>query len=273
MSKKLVINEVEVAVKKQGENLYLSMTDLAKLLGDPGYIPNWMRLPDTIEFLAAWEERNNKAFNYVGFDIIKTADGYGTNRFRLSAKEWIEKTNAVGIISTAGRYGGTYAHAQICFNFCYHFNPVYQLYVAEEYELLKKAFYGDQRWNLRRELARANYALHTRAVKDNLIPAELRPDEAGKTFAKEADMLNMIVFGMTAIEWRQRYPEKPGNLRDHASELELHLLSNLENLNHYLIQSGNSDRQERFEVLQEAYESQFYILARRKKGLLDGGND
>jgi hypothetical protein len=199
-------------------------------------IEKWLRNKNTIEFLGIWEEMYNPDFNSPEFEGIKNAAGL--NRFVLSVKQWIEKTSSIGIIAKAGRYGGTYAHKDIAFEFASWVSPQFKLYLIKEFQRLKEEEQKQLGWSAKRELAKLNYRIHTDAIKQNLIPPELDRKKTSIIYASEADVLNVAMFGMTAQEWRDRNPDKKGNIRDYAGINELICLSNLESLNSVLINDG-----------------------------------
>lgn len=200
------------------------------------FFSNWLRNRNTVEFLGIWEKLNNPTFNYAEFDIIKSQAGL--NNYRLSAKEWMQKTNAIGIVSKAGRYGGTYAHKDIAFEFAMWISPEFKVYLIREFQRLKTEEQAQFGWTAKRELSKINYRIHTDAIKQNLIPAEVTTQQASIIYADEADMLNVAMFGMTAKMWREQNPELKGNIRDYASINELICLSNMENLNAVFIDQG-----------------------------------
>lgn len=199
-------------------------------------IQNWMRRKDTISYLGVWELLHNPNFNCIEFDAIKNASG--TNRFILTAKEWIERTGAIGIISKAGRYGGTYAHKDIAYHFGMWLSPEFNLLVVKEFDRLKAEEQKLIGWSAKRELSKINYRIHTDAIKQNLIPEEVTQHQASIIYAEEADVLNVAMFGKTARQWRDENPERKGNIRDYASINELICLSNMENLNAVFIDQG-----------------------------------
>ena len=219
---------------------YICLTDMVKV-GDNSertniVIQNWMRRKDTISYLGVWETLHNPNFNCIEFDAIKSASG--TNRFILTAKEWIERTDAIGIISKAGRYGGTYAHKDIAYHFGMWLSPEFNLLVIKEFDRLKADEQKQIGWSAKRELSKINYRIHTDAIKQNLIPEEVTQHQASIIYAEEADVLNVAMFGMTAKQWREENPEQKGNIRDYASINELICLSNMENLNAVFIEQG-----------------------------------
>ena len=210
---KIIVKDIEVSVLKVNEEDYISLTDMLKAKDGEFFFANWMRNRNTVEFLGIWEQLNNPNFNCVEFDIIKSQAGL--NNYRLSAKEWMEKTGAIGIISKAGRYGGTYAHKDIAFEFAMWISPEFKVYLIREFQ-----------------------RIHTDAIKQNLIPEEVTLHQASIIYAEEADVLNVAMFGKTAKQWRDENPEQKGNIRDYASINELICLSNMENLNAVFIEQG-----------------------------------
>ena len=229
---------------KDFENEYISLTDIAKYRNDndPRFvIQNWMRNRNTVEFLAVWEELHNPDFNRVQFEAVRSEAGL--NRFVMTPTKWIEQTNAIGIVSKAGRYGGgTYAHSDIAMAFATWISPEFQLYIMKDYRRLKQdensRFSLD--WNLNRALSKVNYRIHTDAVKENLIPPELTPEQIAYTYASEADLLNVALFGQTAKQWKNNNPGKKGNVRDDANLNQLLVLANMESYNAILIEEGKS---------------------------------
>ena len=229
---------------KDFENEYISLTDIAKYRNDndPRFvIQNWMRNRNTVEFLAVWEELHNPDFNRVQFEAVRSEAGL--NRFVMTPTKWIEQTNAIGIVSKAGRYGGgTYAHSDIAMAFATWISPEFQLYIMKDYRRLKQ----DENsrlsldWNLNRALSKVNYRIHTDAVKENLIPPELTPEQIAYTYASEADLLNVALFGQTAKQWKNNNPGKKGNVRDDANLNQLLVLANMESYNAILIEQGKS---------------------------------
>jgi hypothetical protein len=201
-------------------------------------IEKWLRNKNTIEFLGIWEEMYNPNFNSPEFEGIKNEAGL--NRFIMSVKQWIEKTNAIGIMAKAGRYGGTYAHKDLAFEFASWVSPQFKLYLIREFQRLKDEEQKLIGWTAKRELSKINYRIHTDAIKENLIPAEVTREQAAMKYADEADVLNMAMFGITAKQWRDANPDKKGNIRDYASINELICLSNMENLNAVFINDGMS---------------------------------
>ena len=221
------------------------------------FVSDWLRNRNTIEFLGIWEEIHNPHFNYGEFAIIKSQAGL--NSYKISVKEWTVKTNAIGIISKAGRYGGTYAHKDIAFEFGMWISPKFKLLLIKEFERLKAEEQKQIGWNAKRELSKINYRIHTDAIKKNLVPKELTKSQINFVYAEEADVLNMALLGMTAKEWRTKNPNLVGNIRDYATMNELICLSNLENLNSVFINEGLK-QSERLEKLNRIAISQMQIL-------------
>ena len=219
---------------------YISITDIAKYKSDApdDVVKNWMRNRETIEFLGLWEQLNNPNFKPVEFDGFKNAAG--RNAFVLSPKKWIETTGAIGIQSKSGRYGGTFAHVDIALEFASWISPEFKLYIIKDYQRLKtdEGHRLALEWNAKRELSKVNYRIHTDAIKAHLLPQHLTAQQINFTYASEADMLNMALFGMTAKQWRTRYPDASGNIRDHADIYQLIVLVNLESMNAELIKQG-----------------------------------
>lgn len=228
---KIDVQGREVVINTVNNEDYISITDIAKYKDEnrTGYIiQNWMRNRNTIEFLGIWERLNNPDFNVIEFEYIKSQAGL--NSFVLTSKNWIESTNAIGLVSKAGRYGGTYAHKDIAFEFASWVSVEFKLYLIKEFQRLKDQEQGQLDWNIKRNLTKINYRIHTDAIKENIIPKELSGKEKNFIYASEADVLNMALFGMTAKEWRENNPDKAGNIRDFANVSQLVCLSNLESL-------------------------------------------
>ena len=255
---KILVNAIEIRTLKIDEEDYISLTDMLKAKDGEYFFSNWLRNRNTIEFLGIWEKVYNPNFNCVEFDIIKSQAGL--NSYRLSAKEWMEKTQSIGIISKAGRYGGTYAHKDIAFEFAMWISPEFKVYLIREFQRLKEDEQKLLGWSAKRELAKLNYRIHTDAIKQNLIPPELDRKKVSIVYANEADVLNVAMFGMTAQEWRDANPDKKGNIRDYATINELICLSNLESLNSVFINDG-VPQSERLLKLNKVAISQMKILS------------
>ncbi len=219
---------------------YISLTDMLKAKDGDFFISDWLRNRNTVEYLGIWESVYNPNFNYGEFAIIKSQAGL--NSYKLSVKEWTEKTNAIGLKATTGRYGGTYAHPDIAFEFGMWISPQFKIYLIKEFQRLKNEENDRLKleWNLQRTLAKVNYQIHTDAIKENLIPKEITKQQASFVYANEADLLNVALFGITAKEWRENNPNQKGNIRDYATLEQLVVLSNMESINALLIGQGLS---------------------------------
>lgn len=230
---KINVQNTEITIVFHQEKDYISLTDMANAKNGESraadIIKNWLRNRYTLEFLGTWELIHNPQFKVVEFDHFKSQAGLPS--FVLSVSEWIEKTQAVGIIVKKGKYGGTYAHKDIAFEFGSAISVAFKLYLIEEFQRLKEEEQKQLGWSAKRELAKINYHIHTDAIKQNLIPDELTKEQINFVYANEADVLNMALFGVTAKQWRDANPELKGNMRDYANINELICLSNLENLN------------------------------------------
>ena len=233
---KITVQNTDISIVKYNEEDYISLTDMAKSQLQEHIIFSWLSLKSTIEYLGEWEMLYNPDFNCTEFGTIKNAAG--SNNFVLSVKTWIERTNAIGIRSKAGRYGGTYAHRDIAYHFGMWISPKFQLLLVKEYQRLKAEEHQQLGWSAKRELSKINYRIHTDAIKQNLIPQKVTPVQANIIYANEADVLNVAMFGMTAKQWREANPELTGNIRDYATINELICLSNMENLNAVFIEQG-----------------------------------
>jgi len=240
-NKKIEVKGLPVTIVKQNKSDFISITDIARYK-DPKrtdyIIQNWLRNRNTIEFLGIWEQLNNPGFNPIEFEGFKNKAGL--NSFVLTAKQWIEKTNAIGLTSKAGRYGGTYAHKDIAFEFASWISVEFKLYLIKEFQRLKEE--ENERlslgWNLHRTLAKINYRIHTDAIKENMIPPELTKKQQQIVYASEADVLNVAMYGMTAKQWREQNPDKKGNIRDYSTIEQLLVLANLESMNSEFIRMG-----------------------------------
>ena len=259
--------DISIVTTVGSEDDYISLTDMAKHK-NPEFpadvVKNWMRLRSTLEFLGLWEELNNPDFNMVDFDQFK--NDAGSNTFVMSPQKWIKSTNAIGLISKSGRYGGgTFAHKDIAFEFASWLSPEFKLYIIKDYQRLKEDE-GHRLaldWNVKRILVSANYKIHTDAIKGNLIPPELSKQQQGYVYADEADLLNVVLFGKTAKQWRTENPGIKGNIRDYATIEQLLVLTNLENLNAYLINQG-VPQPERMKKLRATVVNQLKTLSESK---------
>ena len=267
----IVVQDVPVRILRFDKNDYISLTDMAKARTDAkraaDVIKNWLRSRSTLEFLGTWELMYNPSFKVVEFDHFKSEAGLHT--FTLSAKEWIEKTSAIGIYVQAGRYGGTYAHKDIAFEFGSAISPVFKLYLLKEYQRLKDEENDRLKleWDAKRFLTKSNYLIHTDAVKNYIVPSgNYSKNMEWLAYADEADLLNVALFGCTAKDWRTANPDlaKKNNIRDFASIIELTVLSNLETHNAELIKAGVS-KNERFEMLRQIAQYQLHVLKEADK--------
>ena len=238
---KIIVSGIEVFIYKDKQEDYISLTDIARHRDTErsDYIlQNWMRNRSAIEFIGLWEQFNNPNFNSIEFDGIK--NNSGSNSFSLTPKRWIESTNAIGIISKTGRYGGTFAHKDIAFEFASWLSAEFKFYLIKEFQRLKEDENDRLKldWNIQRTLAKVNYTIHTDAIKENLIPKELDKTQVNFIYANEADMLNVALFGKTAKQWRDENPTEKGNIRDEATIEQLVVLSNMESINAVFINQG-----------------------------------
>lgn len=243
---KIKVQDTEVTVFKVNNEEYFCLTDMIKAKDGDFFVTDWLRNRNTLEYLGVWEHVYNPHFNYGEFDLIKSRSGL--NSFKISVKEFVARTNAVSLQAKVGRYGGTYAHKDIAFEFAMWISPEFKIYIVKEFQRLKEAEQKQLGWSVKRELAKINYRIHTSAIKQHLIPKELTPEQKSYVYADEADLLNVAMFGMTAKEWREANPGLKGNIRDYATMNQLICLSNLENLNAVFINEGLS-QYERLEKL------------------------
>ncbi|HEV8080568.1 MAG TPA: KilA-N domain-containing protein [Chitinophagaceae bacterium] len=237
-NKTITVRGTEITVLRQNAIDYISLTDMLKAKDGDFFISDWLRNRNTVEFLGIWESVYNPDFNYGEFAIIKSKAGL--NNYKISVKEWQEKTNSIGLKATAGRYGGTYAHPDIAFEFGMWISAEFKIYLVKEFQRLKTDENDRLKleWNLQRTLAKINYHIHTDAIKENLIPTSLSKDKINFVYADEADLLNMALFGITAKHWRDANPKAEGNIRDAATIEQLVVLSNMESINAVLIHQG-----------------------------------
>ena len=234
VAEKIEVQGTEITVMSHPQGDYISLTDMLKAKDGDFFISDWLRNRNTVEFLGIWETVHNPDFNYGEFATIRSQAGL--NSYKISVKEWVNKTRAIGLKATAGRYGGTYAHKDIAFEFGMWISPEFKIYLIKEFQRLKDEEFKQLGWDIRRNLVKINYRIHTDAIRGNLIPPELTRRQIDLIYASEADVLNMALFGMTAKEWRDSHPGEKGNIRDYANVSQLVCLSNLENLNALFIQ-------------------------------------
>ena len=268
------VEGTEIRFYKESDDDFISLTDIAKRFNERTgqLILNWMRMRTTIEFLGAWEILHNANFNVLNFEYIKSQTGSAT--FVLTISDWMERTGAVGIRAKTGRYGGTFAHRDIAYEFLSYLNPTFKLYVIKEFQRLKQEETKSLDWQIKRTLSKVNYRIHTDAVKNHLIPLKIQDTKfEGLYYASEADLLNLAIFNITAKEWREANPDLKGNMRDYATVEQLLVLSNMENLNAEFIKMGIS-KQDRLTKLNDVAIHQMQLLVGTSSfGLLKSGND
>ena len=248
-----------ITVLSRKDEDYISLTDMLKAKDGDFFISDWLRNRNTVEFLGIWERVYNPAFNYGEFAIIKSQAGL--NSYKISVKEWVEKTHAIGLKASAGRYGGTFAHKDIAFEFGMWISPEFKIYLIKEFQRLKE---DESRrlslaWNLNRTLSKLNYRIHTDAIKAHIIPTAVTPAQAAAVYASEGDLLNVALFGQTAKQWRDANADLEGNMRDDASIEQLLVLANIEGMNAELIHMGLSQG-DRLKRLNEIAIRQMQVL-------------
>ena len=260
-SKTIEVLSTEIRIQTIDQNDFICLTDIAKSKNpehSDDLIRNWLRNRNTLELLGIWEQLYNPDFNPVEFDGIKKQAGL--NSFTLTPKQWITSTQAIGLISKAGRYGGTYAHKDIAFEFASWISVEFKLYLIKEFQRLKEDEQKQLGWDVKRQLTKINYRIHTDAVKENLIPPELTQQQINLVYASEADLLNMALFGKTAKQWRDEHPDQKGNIRDYANVAQLVCLANLETLNAHFIRQELLPT-ERLRVLNQTAIQQMRLLS------------
>ena len=255
----IAVRGTAIAIITGQDGDFISLTDMLRAKDGEFFISDWLRNRNTVEFLGIWESVFNPDFNYGEFAIIKSQAGL--NSYKISVKEWVEKTNAIGLKATAGRYGGTFAHPDIAFEFGMWISPEFKIYLVKEFRRLKDDENDRLKlgWNLQRTLAKINYRIHTDAIKETLLPPAITKAQSALVYANEADLLNVALFGQTAKQWRDAHPEAEGNIRDHAPLEQLVVLTNLESLNSVLIPQG-LPQPERLRTLNEIAISQMRTL-------------
>jgi hypothetical protein len=248
MKKELIVQGTKINFFSQENDDFISLTDMLNAKDGDFFISDWLRNRNTVEYLGIWERINNPNFNYGEFAIIKSKAGL--NSYKISAKEWVEKTNAIGLYAKAGRYGGTYAHKDIAFEFGMWISPEFKIYLIKEFQRLKEQEIGQLDWDAKRMLTKINYKIHTDAIKEHIVPTLVTQNQLNFVYANEADVLNMALFGMTAKEWRDANKGKSGNIRDYADVRQLVCLANLESLNAEFIRQG-LEQSERLQQLNQ----------------------
>lgn len=262
---KIKVLDTNINVISFNNEDYICITDMLKAKDGDFFISDWLRNRNTLEYLGIWEKLYNPNFNYGEFATIRNQAGL--NSFKISIKEYVAKTNAIGLQAKAGRYGGTYAHKDIAFEFGMWISAEFKIYLVREFQRLKEQEQVQIQWSAKRELSKINYHIHTDAIKKNLIPHEVTPQQASKIYASEADLLNVAMFGMTALEWRDAHPYVKGNIRDYATINELICLSNMENMNAVFINEGLLQKDRLIKLNQIAIQ-QMSILENINKKLL-----
>ncbi len=271
---KIEIKGNEITVVKSDNEDYISITDIAKHKNAEAtglVISHWMSTRYTIEFMGLWEKMHNPDFNVTEFRNIKNESG--SNGFILSSKNWINSTNAIGIVAKAGRYGGTYAHKDIAFEFASWISAEFKLFLIKEFQRLKDEELKQLGWDIRRNLTKINYRIHTDAIKENLIPQNLNKQQVSFVYASEADVLNMALFGKTAKQWRDANPDKKGNIRDYSNVTQLVCLANLENLNAVFINDGLPQSERLLKLNQIAISQMKILLADKSIEMLNPKNE
>ena len=260
-NRKIEVLETAISVVSVKDQDYISLTDMLKAKDGDFFIADWLRNRNTVEFLGIWETVHNPDFNYGEFATIKSQAGL--NSYKISVKEWVARTGAIGLAAKAGRYGGTYAHRDLAFEFGMWISPEFKIYRIKEFQRLKQEEQQQLGCDIRRNLASINNRIHTDAIKENLIPPELTPQQVNRVYAAEADVLNMALFGMTAKQWRDSNPDEKGNIRDYANGAQLVCLANMENLNAVFINDG-LQQPERLTRLNKIAISQMTLLVEDK---------
>ena len=263
---KLKINDVEINVTKFNDEDYICLTDMMVAKDGDFFVTDWLRNKNTLEYIGIWEKVYNPDFNYGEFSIIKNQAGL--NRFKISVKDFVSRTNAISLYAKAGRYGGTYAHKDIAFEFAMWISPEFKIYIVKEFQRLKEEEQRQLGWSAKRELSKINYHIHTDAIKDYLIPDNISNKAASFIYSDEADVLNVALFGKTAKMWRDENSDLKGNIRDHASIQQLIVLINLESMNSELIKLGLS-QSERAARLNKMAIEQLTTLNKYDNKLLD----
>ncbi len=263
---KIKVKDTEVNVLNVNGEDYICLTDMLRAKDGDFFITDWLRNRNTLEFIGIWEKVYNADFNYGEFAIIRNQSGL--NSFKISVKEFVARTNAISLQAKAGRYGGTYAHKDIAFEFAMWISPEFKIYIVKEFQRLKTEEQKQLGWSAKRELSKINYRIHTDAIKQNLIPPELLSMQASIIYANEADVLNVAMFGMTAKQWREANPDLKGNIRDYATINELICLSNMENLNAVFIEQGLSQSERLVKLNQIAIHQMSVLESSGEKRLL-----
>ena len=267
---KLIISDIEINVAKINNEDYICLTDMMSAKDGDFFVTDWLRNKNTLEYIGIWEKVYNPNFNYGEFTIIKNQAGL--NRFKISVKDFVNRTNAISLYAKAGRYGGTYAHKDIAFEFAMWISPEFKIYIVKEFQRLKEEEQKQIGWSAKRELSKINYHIHTDVIKDYLIPDNISNKAASFIYSNEADVLNVALFGKTAKMWRDENPDLKGNVRDYASIQQLIILINLESMNSELIKLGLSQPERAVRLNKMAIE-QLTTLNKYDNKLLKGFNN
>ena len=267
---KLIISDIEINVAKINNEDYICLTDMMSAKDGDFFVTDWLRNKNTLEYIGIWEKVYNPNFNYGEFTIIKNQAGL--NRFKISVKDFVNRTNAISLYAKAGRYGGTYAHKDIAFEFAMWISPEFKIYIVKEFQRLKEEEQKQIGWSAKRELSKINYHIHTDVIKDYLIPDNISNKAASFIYSNEADVLNVALFGKTAKMWRDENPDLKGNIRDYASIQQLIILINLESMNSELIKLGLSQPERAIHLNKMAIE-QLTTLNKYDNKLLKGFNN
>lgn len=259
--RRINVKGLNVSVMSHNNDDYISLTDMIAAKDGKFFVSDWLRNRNTIEYIGIWEQVHNPNFNYGEYAIIQNQAGL--NRYKLSVQEWVRKTSAIGLRAQRGRYGGTYAHKDIAFEFGMWINPEFKVYLIKEFQRLKLQEHDNVGWDIRRILSRINYSIHTDAIDKYLLPRKLTEKQKKEIYADEAELLNVALFGMTSADWRKISGNKKGNLRDNANSAQLVCLVNLENLNALFIQEGIA-QSKRLAKLNQIARSQIRILNKNK---------
>ena len=264
--KKMNVMDTDISVVFINNEDYLCLTDMIKAKEGDFFVTDWLRNRNTLEYLGIWEQVYNPSFNYGEFATIKNQAGL--NRFKISVKEFVERTGAIGLAAKAGRYGGTYAHKDIAFEFAMWISPEFKIYMVKEFQRLKGEEEKQLGWTAKRELSKINYHIHADAIQHNLIPDVVTQAQANITYAEEADVLNVALFGITAKQWREANPGLRGNIRDYATINELICLSNMESLNSMLINDGIPQGERLIKLNQIAIQQMLILEGHKQRHLL-----
>jgi len=262
---KITIQGVDVEIKNLNSDDYMSLTDMLKAKDGEFFITDWLRNGNTLDYIAIWERVHNPSFNYGEFAIIRSRAG--ANNFKVGVQEFVERTNAISLFASAGRYGGTFAHKDIAFEFGMWISPEFKIYLVKEFQRLKESEQKQLQWSAKRELAKVNYHIQTSAIKENLIVPTLTDLQKSYVYADEADLLNVVLFGKTAKQWREQNPNKEGNIRDYATLHQLLVLANMESYNGRLI-AKKIPQAERMTELNEMAKEQLGVLVEVDERLL-----